>query len=86
MLKISPDRYKTLPATENEKEQYQSKFYSKSSGELMATKNLDWKSRNNLFHSPDWVSAQKVRLRHTVFWKKRVHKNFAKFAEKCLFI
>ena len=41
MLKISPDRYKTLPATENEKEQYQSKFYSKSSGELMATKNLD---------------------------------------------
>ena len=40
MLKIPPYRRKTLTTTGNEKEQQQIKFYDKSSGELMVTKNL----------------------------------------------
>ena len=54
--------HKTLPILENEKEQQQIKFCEKLLGTLIflwVTKNL-----KVLFHSPDWASAQKVRLHH----------------------
>ena len=45
---------KTLPTLGNEKEQQQVEFYQKNIWRV--------ESQNVLFHSPDWVSAQKVRL------------------------
>ena len=53
---ISPYMNKTLPTLGNEKGQQQVEFYQKNIWRV--------ESQNVLFHSPDWVSAQKVRLYH----------------------
>ena len=51
-----------LPTLVNVKEQQQIRFYEKSSGELIFL----WATQNDQFHSPDWASAQKVRLHHLI--------------------
>ena len=55
--------HKTLPTLGNEKEQYQIKFYEKSSSELIFLAG-DQKSQNVLFHSCDWAGDPKGRLHH----------------------